>query len=109
MGSRSPGVGGSPSGVGGGGLIRVVAGCDGHGEPRSWIGAVTGSGRNCGILGLKRSDPAFARDCVPVDGRVPTDVFGWAGDVVDRISGGKGAVSTAEGSPTGISTAPLGG
>ena len=47
------------------------------------MGAGTSSGGDGGVLGLKYSDPASARDFVLVDGKVPNDVLGWVGGVVD--------------------------
>ena len=58
-----------------------MGGCDWHGESRSWIREGTSSGGGGGDL--EDSDPASARDCVPVDGKVPNDALDWAGGVVD--------------------------
>ena len=73
------------------------------------MGTYTSSGGDGGVLGRKSSDPASAHDCVPVDGRVPNDVLGWVGGVVDRILVAK-APSPPEKYPLQVFlTAPLGG
>ena len=85
-----------------------MAGCDGHGEPRSWMVAGTSSSEDGGVLGFKGSDPASDRDCVPVDGIVSNDVLDRVSGVVDRIFSGEDAVFTGEGSTTGVLDRPTG-
>ena len=73
------------------------------------MGAGTSSGGDGGVLGLKYSDPASARDFVLVDGKVPNDVLGWVGGVVDRLLAAKTPSPPAKAPLQVCSTAPLGG